>query len=439
MPINPRDVLARDSRFTDQRWLLDAVIQTVGPGWDQGRLEYYSAPCGPEQRAAFLALRSTISKFDDFSREFIRVARFFEGRGHSHIEQGHDVSAREDLFAAAIAFGAAQWPIYFGSELNDGLETKKVDCYLKFAQRADHHIEAVEIPYGDRTIPGFLHLPPGVAAGTDADLACVVMVSGMDAFKELTVLASGDRYLSRGIAVLAIDGPGQGSCLPRGIFYDPRTYGEVGVQSYEFAASRPEIGADRVMVWGLSQGSFWATQMAAAEPRYAACAVMYTCFDPHNTMMFATQSPTFRQKFMYMTGTTTFEELSAAVAAMDVRPLSASLTMPYLVIAGEDDPLTDPQQTLDHLNDVPDPKQLLLYTGEDHAPVTRMSGRLGPAHQSFAADWLADRAVNEPLESLHMTVGSTGRVHSRPWSNKQTYTYGAPLGVTALLGDVSTG
>lgn len=189
------------------------------------------------------------------------------------------------------------------------------------------------------------------------------------------------------------------------------------------------------MVWGLSQGSFWATQLAPAEPRSTACSVMHTCFDPHNAAMFTTQSPTFRQEFMFMTGSTNVAELEQRVAAMDVGPLSASLSMPYLVIAGEDDPLTDLQQTFDHLNNVPDPKVLLLYTGEDHAPLTRSSGRLGPAVIIYPADWLADRAAGHAVESQKITVDSPGRQHIEPWGKTQHYFYGAALGAKPLFGD----
>jgi hypothetical protein len=42
-------------------------------------------------------------------------------------------------------------------------------------------------------------------------------------------------------------------------------------------------------------------QMAAAESRFAASSVMFTCFDPANTAMFTMQSPTFAAGFMYMT------------------------------------------------------------------------------------------------------------------------------------------
>lgn len=436
MPINPYSVQARDTRFADQRWLLDTVIDVVGPEWDQGRLQYYAGPCSPDHKGAFLALRGSIRKFDDFSREVVKVARHFELRGKKQLDDGHPVSASDDLFAAAIAYGGAQWPIYADSELNQVLESKKNECYLAYAQRADHAIQAVEVPYLDASVPAYLHLPPGRDFGDGGEpLPCVVAVSGMDAFKELTLLASRDRFLARGMAVLSVDGPGQGSCLARGIWYDAARYGELGASCYENVAARADIDGGRVMVWGLSQGSFWATQLAAAEPRYAACSVMYTCFDPQNTMMFASQSPTFRQKFMFMTGSDSFEQLQDRVEAMDVRPLSAKLTMPYLVIAGEDDPLTDPEQTFEHLNHVPGPKELMFYTGEDHAPMTRGSGQLGPAVMIYAADWLADRAAGKPLESQKITIDSLGRQHAEPWGEAQHYSYGAPLDAKTLFGD----
>ena len=136
-----------------------------------------------------------------------------------------------------------------------------------------------------------------------------------------------------------------------------------------------------------------------------------------------------------LTGSSTFEELQHGVAGMEVGPLSAKLTMPYLVVAGEDDPLTAPQQPFDHLNGVPDPKQLLLYTGEDHAPVTRSAGRSGPAHAVYVADWLADRAAGRPVESQRITVDFLGRLHVEPWGASQHYSYGAPLDPKTLLGD----
>lgn len=396
MPVNPFQVQQRSRRFADQRWLIDAVIGLVGPEWDQGRLEYLSAPCSPDVRGAILGLRHSTRKLDDFSREMTKVARHLELRGRAHIDAGHDHSAADDLFAAAVLYGGAQWPIYANTELNLALERKKTDCYLAYAERADHHVEAVEIPYGAASLPAYLHLPPGRAGQT---VPCVVMVSGMDAFKEVCVTASRDRYLVRGLAVLCLDGPGQGTSLTREIWYEPDRYAEVGAAAYSAAAQRPEIDAGRAMVWGLSQGSFWATQMAAAEPRFAASSVMFTCFDPGNAAMFSMQSPTFAERFMYMTGTTSESALHAVAERMSADGLGAKMSMPSLIIAAEDDPRTDPAQTFAHFDAIAGPKELLFYVGEDHAPVTRPSGQLGPVVYNYPAD-LAGRPGSRPPPAI---------------------------------------
>ncbi|MEV4517960.1 alpha/beta hydrolase [Dactylosporangium sp. NPDC049525] len=434
MPVNPHALARRDPRFADQRWLLDLVIELLGPEWDQDRLHYLSAPVSTDHKGAILGLRHAIRKLDDFTREMVKLARHFERRGAGQQRSGHPASAADDYFTAAILYGGAQWPIFANTELNVVLEQKKVDCYTAYTAGADHHVEAVEIPYEDGSLAGWLHLPEG-HAGAPGNLPCVVMLSGMDGFKEMNVFASADRYLRRGMAVLSFDGPGQGTSLVREIWYDPDRYGQVGPAAYELAAARPELDPARIMLCGVSQGSLWATQMVAAEPRYAACAVMFTCFDPGNTAMLTTHSPTFRQRFMYMTGTSGVEELEKKLSTMTVAGLGERITVPYLVVMGEDDPLCDPVDTYDHLNAVRGPKELLFYTGEHHAPVTRSSGRLGPAVFVAVADWLADRAAGHPVTSRHTTVDFLGRPHVEPWGDERHYVYGAPLDPQSLFKD----
>lgn len=194
------------------------------PEFDQARLHYYAAPMSADFAGAVLGLEKQFKRWDDITREFARLARRFELQGKAAEGQGRNVTAGDAYFAASVMFSAAQWPIFENTDLNLALERKKTDCYLAYAQRADHHVGAVKVPYGDTTVPGWFHLPPGWAEG--AKLPCLVMVSGRDAFEELQIGASTDRFLRRGFAVLMLDGPGQGSCLPRGIWYDPDRYGE---------------------------------------------------------------------------------------------------------------------------------------------------------------------------------------------------------------------
>ncbi len=432
MPTTPHDLQKRVGRFRDQRWLLDAVVRLVGPEFDQSRLHYLAAPMSPDHQGAVMGLEALIKRWDDIAPEFAKLARRFELQGQAALRQGHEVTAADSFFAAAVMYGGAQWPIFANTDLNVALEKKKTACYLEYARRADHHVEAVEIPYQGKTLAGYFHLPPGYQGGP---LPCLVMITGMDAFKEQTLFASADRFLRRGFACLCLDGPGQGTSLVRETWYDPEAYGEVGKAAFDFLGQRPEVDAKRIMAWGLSFGSFWATQMAAAEPRFAACAVMYTCFQPHNRPLYEAASPSFKQRFMYMTGVEDEAAFEAIMAKMDVRPLSARLHMPCFVMAGEDDSLSDVSCTVEHLNNVPAPKTLVMYAGEEHGMGGSRSSQLGAPFFLVIADWLVDRATGKPLESTYNVVDRTGQMHTEPWGKQRTYQYGAPLGVEQLFSD----
>ena len=430
MPTVPFTTQARVGRFKEQRWLLDKIVELAGPEFDQSRLHYYSAPMSPDWAGAVMGLAGQIKRWDDLTREFARLARRYELQAAAAEKQGHHVTASDGFFAASVMYGAAQWPIFENTDLNHALERKKIECYQAYIPHADHRIEAVEVPFGDVTVPGWFHLPPGYADGDK--LPCLVMVSGMDAFKELQIGGQADRFLRRGFAVLMLDGPGQGSCLPRGIWYDPDRQGELGTTAFDAVAARPEVDPARIMMWGLSFGSFWATQMAAAEPRFAACAVMYNCFQPHNWPLYEMAAPSFKQRFMYMAGIEDEAAFGTVMERMDVRPLSGKLSMPYFVMCGEDDSLSDVACTIEHLNAVPGPKTLVMYAGEEHGMGGSRSSQLGTPFFPLIADWLADRAAGKPLASTYNVVDTLGQMHSEPWGETRVHQHGAPLGVEHL-------
>ena len=65
----------RMKRWQEQRWILDAVIRTVGVEWDQGRIRYMSAPVAPAGVPEFRAAGDRVKKVSDFAREFNTAAK----------------------------------------------------------------------------------------------------------------------------------------------------------------------------------------------------------------------------------------------------------------------------------------------------------------------------------------------------------------------------
>src|SRR5438552_465193 len=152
-------------RFVEQRWLIDNIIRANGIDWDQPRSIYLSAPCGPEATADFAAIRLRVQKFADASPAFEATAKRREAKARAAETAGELVTARENLFMAAVHWGAAQWPIDENNEQNLGYNERKRACYTSYAGLADHRVEAAWIPFRGQALPAWLHLPLGYSSG----------------------------------------------------------------------------------------------------------------------------------------------------------------------------------------------------------------------------------------------------------------------------------
>jgi dipeptidyl aminopeptidase/acylaminoacyl peptidase len=94
------------------------------------------------------------------------------------------------------------------------------------------------------------------------------MAPGLDSTKE-ELHAYAEPFLARGMAVLAIDGPGQGEAeyeIP--ICGD---YERAAKAVVDFLEKRNDVDKDRIAIWGVSLGGYYAPRAAAMEPRFACC------------------------------------------------------------------------------------------------------------------------------------------------------------------------
>jgi dienelactone hydrolase len=398
-------------RFGEQRWLLDNVIRANGIDWDQPRSLYLSAPCGVEANADFAGIRERVKKMADIGPAFAAVARRREAKAKAAQEAERPVTARDNYFMAAIHWAAAQWPYDQNDETNIALNGKKRACYAAYAALADHRVEAVWIPFRDKAIPAWFHLPPGYQGGP---IPVVISIPGMDSFKEAMVALYGDRWLNRGIAVLAIDGPGQYEAPMLGLYFTVDAWVAAGPVLADWLAARPEVDAARIGVTGTSFGSFFGTILTAHEPRVRACAVMSVCHEPGCHTIFQEASPTFKKRFMYMSGISDEAEFDAFRRTITWEGHAEKIRAAYLCVAGEAEelsPLEHSERLVAALNG---PKQMVVYQDSRHSVGNVPSANLGPFPPVLVADWMADRLAGKPFPSERWYVTSSGQIEKTP-------------------------
>jgi dienelactone hydrolase len=401
----------RTRRFDEQRWLLDIAIATVGIEWDQPRLAYTQAPCGTEAAPDFRAVAAQVKRLADIGPAFETAAALREAKAREAEADGHLETAREHYFVAALLWGSAQWPHHETNAANLRCNERKNACYQAWARYAAHPVERVEIPFGAVTLPAYFHRPPG---HDGRPLPTAIRISGMDGMKELSVAQYGDKFLERGMAVLAVDGPGQGECCLRDIHTTATNWEEAGRAIVDWLVARPEVDASRIAVTGQSFGSFWATQVAGADERIRACAVAAVCHEPGCHTLFNVASPTFKMRFMYMAGYTDEAAFDRFAATLTPLPSAERIRCPYLVLAGEEDQLSPLEHTERLVERIRAPKRLVVYQGDRHAIGGAPSAYRGPAPASLLADWVHDRLDGKPFPSERWYVQASGQVVKTP-------------------------
>lgn len=401
-------------RFREQKWLLDSVISTIGLDWDLLRMGTVTAPIGFEGMGDWAVVASKAKRFDDISPSFEDVAAGREARAREAEQNGNEVTARESFLVASIYYGVAQWPIDEINERNLALNARKLDCYAQYASRAHHKIERVEIPMGKHIVPAWLHIP--VIGKPPYPL--VVMLPGMDTFKEKLVWGYGDKMLERGFAALAIDGPGQSEALMHGLKVTADNFGDAGRACLAWIETRKDLDQDRIGVFGRSFGSYAATVFSnAIAHRLRGVVIGLPCFEPGFNKIFEEASPTYKNRFMFMAGYEDDEdEFDKFIQGFDLRTRVSNLRCPFMMLGGELDELAPIKHVFEVAKKVPGPTEIVVYQNERHAPGRLPSSQLGPHWYAMMADWLMARVRDrKPLDaSRYRYVTASGKVEQRP-------------------------
>ncbi len=393
-------------RWREQRWILDQIIESRGIDWDQGRTGKMIRNCGRKVEHDLADVCRRIKKFADIPREFAAAAASQEGRA-AHAEAARNLAeARDRYYIAACFYTNAMWPIYEdGNPQRINWQQRKRACYDKFIEYAGRPIERVELPYQGRKIQAILHLPP--ARKPDEKVPCVMYIPGMDGVKEDNP-ATGDPFLEQGFAVLAIDGPGQGETREGGICCTASNYADAGRLAADFLVSRPEIDPGRLGVMASSMGSYWAPRVVAEEKRFKACAVSGVCMEPGQFAIFNMSSPTFKLNYMYMAGYDDEAAFDEFCKSLSLDGVTANITCPYMVVAGEDDEHCDMQFVYELMGQIPAPKLLYVFIGERHSI-------RNPRARPLEVNWLIDTLLGQPFEPAIVRVGTDGAEERRAW------------------------
>jgi fermentation-respiration switch protein FrsA (DUF1100 family) len=202
-------------------------------------------------------------------------------------------------------------------------------------------------------------------------------VSGLDSTKE-ELRSTEQLFLDRGMATLAIDGPGQGESeyeLPIIAEWE-----EVGHAVVDWIEARSDLNSDAIGVWGVSLGGYYAPRMVSGEHRIKACAALA---GPYAWGEIWNQLPELtRRTFTFRSHLSSQDEAKEYGKTLTLEGRTKDIQCPLLIIFGALDRLI-PRDGAERLATETGAELLMLEDG-NHGCMN-----VAAKHRNKTADWMA--------------------------------------------------
>lgn len=280
---------------------------------------------------------------------------------------------------------APRWEAY-----NNGLA-----YFRKGMELQGKPIEFVKIPYEGSYFTA-LFIPAHSEDGRKAP--CVVSCNGLDSMKEQIYGAGNpEAFRLRGVSTLLIDQPGTGEALRNlGLVgrYDAEAWGSA---AYDYLLTRDDVDHQRIGIFGLSLGGYFAPRIAGMDRRFKLCAVMGA---NHNwgemqVRRMAREGdrpvPHYWDHVMWVFGKKTVEEFMAWAPNMNLTGVVKNITAPFLITHGIGDrqiPVEYAHQSYEEAKD--SAKRTLYITQPEHFEVEHCGADNGTILRDYIADWIGE-------------------------------------------------
>lgn len=319
----------------------------------------------------------SLDTWDDWCRVWSERAAVHEAMGREALNANHTVSAAEHLCRAAVTYHFAKYLFVQDMQQMRAAHMKAVTCLDLALPHLDPPGERVLIPYEGKHLVGTLRKPKNVE-----NPPVVLMTMGLDSTKE-ELLTFEANFLDRGMAILAFDGPGQGEAeydFP--IRYDYENV--VGPVIDWLTGTRKDIDANRIGLWGISLGGYYAPRAAAFEKRIKAA--ISNC-GPYNWGALWDKLPGLtRDAYVQRSHSASVDEAKQKAFTLSLEGVADKITCPLFVVAGGLDKLCPPEDAQRLAAEAKGKTTLLIIPDGNHVAHNRFY-----KYRNQSSDWMAER------------------------------------------------
>jgi dienelactone hydrolase len=335
------------------------------------------------------ASRMIPGDLESWHKEWKHIADRNWNRGVEAEGRGHIRTAMNCFLRAADYYRQAEF--YLKPDDPRRLPTfeKMEACSHRFIGHLNPAGQVVDIPYenGVPLCAYFVRSPYPTAKQP-----VLICMGGLDSIKDEMWFMQARGALQRGIAVLMIDGPGQGGTLRRHKVPN-RVDTEVPIgKCIDWLASRPDIDASRIAVCGSSLGGYYAARAGCYEHRLAACIAHGAIWAITDLWGEASEDHGLAEHIKWVFGCDSMKSAMVKAKAFTLEGHLDHMRCPFLVMHGGHDVLTVSQaQKVYDYGRAKGKDVTLRLLSEEETGAEHCQHDNPTIGQEILGDWLADR------------------------------------------------
>ena len=323
--------------------------------------------------ADFEDVTKSLTRWEDWCAAWSARAKVHEDLGRQALSENYKLTASEHLIRAAIYYHFAKFVFVQDTSQMRAAHMKAVECYRDGVAHARPPGERVEFDYGKHKLTGVLRKP------NLSNNPVLIMAPGLDSTKE-EIHAYEEPFLARGIAVLAIDGPGQGEAE-----YDVPICGDyerAAAAAVDWIEGRKDLNAAKIGIWGVSLGGYYAPRAAAYEKRIKACIALSGPFEWDR--IWDGLPELTRETFRVRSHSKDETQARAVAKTLTMKEAAPRIRCPIFIVTGRQDRLVPASHAEQLAKAVSGPVELMVVEDGGHNANNRPY-----RYRSRTADWLA--------------------------------------------------
>jgi pimeloyl-ACP methyl ester carboxylesterase len=323
----------------------------------------------------FVRTTAPLQRWEQWLDAWVGTARVHEGLARQAEDLGRSRTAGEAYLRAALCYHFAKFLWFVDMDRHHDAARRAAGCLYAAHRHLDPTAQRVEIPCEGAVLVANLRRPPGADRPP-----LVVLIPGLDSAKEEFFWWE-EVFLTRGMATLSLDGPGQGeSAVQTRIRPD---YEVAVAAALDALAARRDLDLTRVGAAGVSLGGYYAPRAAAFEGRLKAVA---TIGGPYNFGECWPQLPELtREAFARHSGAVDEDDARRRAYRLTLEGVLPHLAQPLLVVFGRQDRLI-PHTHAERVAAEAPRATLVMYPEGNHV-CTNIPYKCRP----LVADWMADQ------------------------------------------------